>query len=547
MMSTSSLLSRSNTISSWLIVALATMLLLGLPIYTVIIGLLKGPGEYWGHLQQYLLPGYIANSILLVLGTGILTLVWGLPAAWLVSTTEFPGRKLLEWLLIMPLSIPTYIMAFTYAGIFDYTGFVQTTLRDLFGFRVLHIDILNIYGAMLVMSLALFPYVYIIARTAFLSRFRALIEASQTLGASVTKSFFKVILPISRPALVAGLSLVAMEVLNDYGAVTYYGVTTFTTGIFRSWFSLEDIQAAIYLSAMLLITVFFILLLEKYFRGNERFYNPVLVDRPLQKRKLAGLRKWAAIVACFLPVLLGFVIPVIQLINWGISAYKDALHIDFLPTLANSFKLGIGASLFCVGVSLLLLFVSRMQRSRVYDSIMKLSTMGYAIPGAVVAIGVLVPFLFLDKQLLALFKGFDVQPVGLILTGTIAGLLFAFTVRYLSVAFNPVESGYEKVAKSMDEAAATLGAGNWKRLLSIDFRLLRGALGTALLLVFVDVLKELPLTLILRPFNFNTLATRAFELASDEQIAAAAVPSLVIILAGAVPVYILNVIITKNK
>lgn len=523
------------------------MLLLGIPIYTVIAGLFKGPGANWEHLQKFLLPDYVKNSLLLVFGTGLLTLFWGLPTAWLVSTTQFPGRRLLEWLLIMPLSIPTYIMAFTYAGIFDYTGFIQTSLRKAFGLKVLHLDILNLYGVMVIMSLALFPYVYVIARTAFLTRFRSLIEASQTLGASVTQSFFKVILPVARPALVAGLTLVSMEVLNDYGAVTYYGVTTFTTGIFHSWFSLEDIQAAIYLSATLLMTVFIILLLEKYFRGQERFYNPVLAERPLKKNRLTGSSKWMAFLCCLLPVFLGFILPLFQLAVWCLSSFADVSHIDFITTIFNSFTLAFGASAVCTAVSLLLLFVSRLQRNRVYDGLMKLSTMGYAIPGAVVAIGVLVPFLLVDKNIISLFRQLNLTTPGLVLTGTVFGLLFAFTVRFLSVAFNPVESGFEKVARSMDEAAATLGVGNWRRLMNINLPLLKGALGTALLLVFVDILKELPLTLILRPFNFNTLATRSFELASDEQMAAAAVPSLVIILVGMVPVYILNTILIKRK
>jgi len=444
------------------------MLLLGLPIYTIIIGLFEGPGAYWDHLQQYLLPGYIQNSLLLLVGTGLLSLLWGLPTAWLVSTAQFPGRRLLEWLLIMPLSIPTYIMAFTYAGIFDYTGPLQTTIRNSFGLQVLHLDILNIYGAMFIMSLALFPYVYVIARTAFLSRFRSLLEASQTLGASPIQSFFRVILPVSRPALVAGLTLVSMEVLNDYGAVTYYGVATFTTGIFRSWFALEDLQAAIYLSAMLLVTVFIILLVEKYLRGQEQFYNPVLVDRPLQKRKLSGLSKWATFMVCLVPVFLGFLLPVFQLLIWCFNSFADASHIDFLTTLINSFTLALGASLLCVIISLLLLFVYRMRPGGGYHGLMKLSTMGYAIPGAVVAIGIMVPFLFLDKQLIALLQGLNVEKTGLILTGTVIGLLVAYSVRFLSVAFNPMESGYEKVALSLEEAAGTLGAGNWRRLGRID-------------------------------------------------------------------------------
>ncbi len=531
----------------WIIAALATILLMGVPVYTIVTGLFKGPGPSWPHLQQYLLPDYIGNSLLLVLGTGALTLLWGVPTAWLVSTAQFPGRRLLEWLLIMPLSIPTYIMAFTYAGIFDYTGFIQTAIRQLLGTEIQHIDILNIYGVMVIMSLALYPYVYVIARTAFLARFRSLIEASQTLGASRARSFFRVVLPVARPGLVAGIALVSMEVLNDYGAVKYFGVPTFTTGIFRSWFAYEDIQAAIYLSSLLLVAVFLILFLEKKQRGQERFHSNVTVERPLDRHKLARIPAVLATLCCAIPVLLGLLIPVLQLLLWGVSGYESAAHIDFINTVVNSFLLALAAAVSCVLVSLLLLSVSRMRKNSIYHSLMKFATMGYAIPGAVIAIGVLVPFLFLDKSTIAMVTAFGWENPGLILTGTVLGLIFAFTVRFLAVAFNPVESGFEKISQTVDEAASILQASHWKRLSQINMPLLRGALGTALLLVFVDILKELPLTLILRPFNFHTLATRSFELASDEQMAAASIPSLVIILAGIIPVYILNILITRKS
>ncbi len=534
-------------VNFWLVGAVVTMLLMGTPVYTILTGLLAGPGPYWAHLRAFLLTDYIINSLFLVVGTSGLALMWGIPTAWFVSTFRFPGRKVLELLLIMPLSIPPYIMAFTYAGIFDYTGPLQTTIRNIFKLEIIHLDILNIYGVMVIMSLALFPYVYVIARAAFLTRFRSLIEASQTLGASSTRSFFQVILPVSRPALVAGVTLVSMEVLNDYGAVKYFGVPTFTTGIFRSWFSYEDVQAAVYLSSLLLLFVFLILLIEKKQRGEEKYYTSVTAERPLQMVKPKNLGRWLIIASCVLPVLLGFVIPVIQLVWWSIFSYKSTVHIDLLTAAGNSFILALGTAILCVTVAVLLLFVGRMNTSKVYNWFMKLSTMGYAIPGAVVAIGVLMPFLFIDKQLISWFQKFsDIDP-GLILTGTILGLLFALTVRFLSVAFNPIESGFEKLGRSLDEVASTLQASHLTRLTRINLPLLKGVLGTAALLVFVDILKELPLTLILRPFNFNTLATRSFELASDEQMAAAAVPSLIIIVTGLVPVYLINTLIIKGN
>jgi iron(III) transport system permease protein len=294
------------------------------------------------------------------------------------------------------------------------------------------------------------------------------------------------------------------------------------------------------------MTVFLILFLEKKQRGADRFYSPVQLERPMLKTRLHGVKKWLAVLACTIPVMLGFIFPLVQLVLWGIYARTTA-HIDFFQTTVNSFLLALGAAISCVAVSLLLLFVGRMKKGRAYHGLMKLSTMGYAIPGAVVAIGVLVPFLFIDKGLIRILESIGAASPGLILTGTVMGLLFAFTVRFLAVGFNPVEAGFEKINQSVDDAANILQAGHWRRLFRVNIPLLRGALGTALLLVFVDILKELPLTLILRPFNFHTLATRSFELASDEQLASAAVPSLVIILAGTIPVYLLNTLITKKE
>ena len=531
----------------WVLLAVLIVLLLGTPIYTVLFGLLPGPGPNWSHMVKYLLADYVVNSILLVVGTGLLTLLWGVPSAWFVSTLEFRGRRFWEWILILPLSIPTYIMAFTYAGIFDYTGPLQSIIRNSTGLNLAsYLDIMNLPGVMVVMSLALFPYVYVICRAAFQTRYRSLIEASQVLGASSSRSFFKVILPVARPALVAGVTLVVMEVLNDYGAVKYFGVPTFTTGIFRSWFSYEDPQGAIYLSSLLLLFVFLAILFEKYQRGGARYDSQVPVERPLPRKKPSGWMSPVVVCSCAIPAVLGFIVPVLQLIWWSIQSFDSIGYSKLGSMVSNSFLLACAAAAFCVGIAVILIFATRLRNSRWLQSAVRLSTMGYAVPGAVIAVGVLIPLLFLDKLWIHLMSGWNIQ-VGLLLTGTVFGLLFAYSVRFLAVAFNPIESGFQRVGKSLHEVAATLGVKPWRILHRINIPLLRGALLSAGLLVFIDVLKELPLTLILRPFNFNTLATRAFELATDELVAAAAVPSLVIILTGVVPIHLLNILITKQK
>lgn len=524
------------------------MLLLGIPIYTILFGLTGGPGPNWSHLVKYLLGDYLFNSFILVLGTGFMALLWGVPSAWLVSTLEFPGRKVLEWLLILPLTIPTYIMAFTYAGIFDFTGPIQTVLRNTFGWNLAaSMDIMNIQGVAMVMSLALFPYVYVISRAAFLTRYRSLIEVSQVMGVPAFRSFFKVVLPVSRPVLVAGVALVIMEVLNDYGAVKYYGVRTFTTGIFRSWFSYEDPQAAIYLSSLLLLFVFGLLILEKLQRGSARYESTVSAERPLSRVRVRGVKAFMAIAACSLPAFLGFVLPFSQLLWWAYRSYGSVGHSKIGAMTGNSFLLASGASVICVLIALILLFATRLRPGRILQAAVKLSTLGYAIPGAVIAIGVMVPFLYLDKKILGIFNSWGWEYSELILTGTIAGLLFAYAVRFLAVAFNPIESGYTALGTNLHEAALSLGAKPGRLLTKVNIPLLKTTLLSAGLLVFIDVLKELPLTLILRPFNFNTLATRAFELASDEMVASAAIPSLVIVLTGIIPIHFLNSLISRQK
>lgn len=538
----------TRSLSGWVLAALIIIMVLGIPSYTILWGIFGGPGSNWPHLLKYLLPDYLLNSLILVLGTTLLTLLFGVPSAWFASTFEFKGRRILEWMLILPLSIPTYIMAFTYAGIVDYTGLMQTILRNYFKVNLAgNLDILNIQGVILVLSLALFPYVYVICRAAFLTQYRSLIEASQVLGASAFRSFFKVILPVSRPALVAGVTLVIMEVLNDYGAVKYFGVRTFTTGIFRSWFSYEDPQAAIYLSSLLLLCVFAALLFEKFQRGAVGYQSTVVAERPLSRKTAKGLTAIGIIIACGLPAFLGFILPCLQLIWWAFESYGSVGFTNLDVMISHSFLLAATAALLCVAVAVVLLYAVQLRPSVLLKSGVRLSSMGYAIPGAVIAVGVLIPFLFIDKKLFAWMASWGYSNHKLILTGTVVGLLFAYVVRFLAVAFNPIESGFTRMGKPLHEVGSTLGASNWRLLSKVNVPLLKGVLLSAGLLVFIDVLKELPLTLILRPFNFNTLATRSFELASDELVSAAAVPSLIIILTGIIPIHLLNTLITKRK
>ncbi len=532
----------SRYANGWTLSLLVLALLIGLPIYTLIFKLFDGSssGEVWSHLVSTVLSNYIINSVGLVVVVSLLTLLMGVSSAWIVSVCDIPMRKQFEWILILPLAIPTYIAAYTYAGIFDYTGPIQTFLRDNGWIGIQYIDIMNFWGISVVMSLVLFPYVYVVARSSFINQSATLLEASRILGSSSFKTFFKVAFPISRPAIIGGLSLVVMEVLNDYGAVKYYGINTFTTGIFRAWFSLGDPAAAINLSGLLMLFIFLLISAERWQGGKNLLDEGGHTSRNLKRYKLSGWKKILAWSVCFLPLFLGFIAPVFQLILWSYQTIHKILNPDFISLMLNSFGLALLASILCVGLSLIILYAVRLNPSPFFRLLSKLVSLGYSIPGAVIAIGVMIPMLGFDKFLIeSWFNMFDTK-IGLILSGTLFALTFAYVVRFLTVSINPIDAAFKKNSNTMDEAAHSLGAGSLKTLWKVNLPLIKSALISGGILVFVDILKELPLTLILRPFNFHTLATKAYELASDEMIAESATPALIIILIGVIPIIVLN-------
>ena len=521
-------------------------ILLLIPIAVIIVEIFYGPGESWNHLVNNLLKSYLINTFVLVFGVGGLAFIVGTISAWLVSVFNFPGRRIFQWALILPLTIPTYIMAFAYAGIFDYAGIMPSFLRNTLGMapNAGMIDIMNIYGVIFIMAMALFPYVFISCRVSFTYQSSRIIEASRTLGASWTRTFYKVALPVSRPAIVAGLSLVIFEVLNDYGAVKYYGVQTFTTAIFRSWFSLGELNTAVYFAALLLFFVFISIGIERLQRGKAKYYYGTN-DYPLKRIQLKGAKSMLALSFCAIILVAGFVIPFTQLIIWSNLAWFKVLNFSFFNMMGNSFILAAMAALLCVAVGVLLNYSSRIIPGFITNILTRIATLGYAVPGAIIAIGIMVPLIFLDKTIMAGI--FSQGAPQLILTGSIFALLFAYLVRFLAVAFNPIQAGFDKISPNVENASRVLGVGPFKTLFKIDIPLVKGAVFAAALLVFVDVLKELPLTLILRPFNFHTLATKAFQLASDEMVVQSAIPSLVIILVGLIPIYYLNRFITVKS
>jgi len=510
-----------------------------IPISTIFFKLFYGPGESWNHVLEYLLLDYSLNSLYLITGCTFLTLIFGVSSAWIISRYKLPFQKLLEWLLILPLAIPSYITAYAYAGFFDYGGSLELMLRSI-GLTSTKLSVTNIYGLIFVLSISLFPYVYLVSRAVFLYQSGRLIEASKTLRASEFQTFFKIVLPMARPAIVGGLVLVLMEVLNDYGAAKYYGVNTFTTGIFRSWFALEEISTAVYLSAILLVLVFVIIGAERFLRGDRNYEISAKSDFKLPKLELSiGLRILHFIVVS-IPIIFGFTLPLVQLLYWCALTFSKVAWLSFLTIALHSLGIAFLTSLLTVTLALMVLYFPAWNRIKILSKSSHLAILGYAIPGAVIAIGVMIPTLHLDKWFIKVAQRlFDID-VGLIINGTIIVLIYAYIIRFIAVAFNPIEAGQLKIGKHLSESSRLLGRSNLKTFLKIDLPILKPSLFSAFILVFVDTMKELPLTLVLKPYNVNTLAVKAYEYASDELIMEAALPSLCIIVTGVLPIILLN-------
>ncbi len=527
--------------NKWSVLILTIVCFVSVPIFTILIKLFSGPGESWEHLKNTVLIDYISNSLLLLFGTSILTLFFGVCSAWIVSRYEFIFRKQLEWLLILPLAIPSYITAYAYAGIFDYGGFLEKVFNGVLP----KFDVMNLNGLIWVLSISLYPYVYIATRAFFLNQSGRLFEASKLLGVGELKTFFKLMLPLARPAIIGGLILVMMEVLNDYGAAKYFGVSTFTTGIFRSWFALEEPETAIYLSALLVLIIFILLGIEQWQRRNINYAVSSKTQVPLPRVKASGKKIFFVYLILIVPIFFGFFAPVTQLISWAYLTFESVISDGFFITVLQSFGISILSALLTVFFALTLIYLSRWNRLRVLNSIKKIGTLGYAIPGAIIAIGVLIPTLSIDKYIASFFLETHNIKVGFLINGTIIALLYAYIVRFMAVAHNPIDSVSLKVNKATVESSRMLGEGNVKTFFKIELPLIKTGVYSAIVLVFVDVMKELPLTLILKPYQIQTLAVQAYEYASDEQIMESSLPALLLILTGILPIILLNKLINK--
>jgi iron(III) transport system permease protein len=507
-------------------------------------------GEVWKHLAQTVLWRYITNSFWLMIGVGCGVLVIGVGTAWLVTMCRFLGSRLFEWALLLPLSAPAYVLAYTYTDFLDFSGPVQTALRNLFGWGYGDYwfpNVRSLWGAIAMLTLVLYPYVYLLTRVAFLEQSVCTLEASRTLGCGPWRSFATVALPLARPAIVAGLALALMETLNDFGTVQYFGVDTFTTGIYRTWFGLGERVAAAQLAAFLLLFILWLILLERWSRRRARYYQNTARYRRLPSYQLRGIRAVGAWFACLVPVSLGFLLPAAVLLEMTLKNATTTLDERFWGFARNSFILAVITAALGVIIAVVMAYGLRLRSNVGMRFATRIASMGYAVPGSVIAVGILIPIGRLDNAIDAWMRANLGISTGLLLSGTITALVFAYLVRFLAVSFSTVEASLGKIKPSLDDAARSLGHGPTSTLVKVHAPIMWGGLLTAGMLVFVDVMKELPATLIVRPFNFDTLAVRVYNLASDERLAEAAGPALAIVVVGIIPVILLSLRIAKSR
>jgi iron(III) transport system permease protein len=524
----------------WTTVTLALLMLV--PIAAVLSSVFA-PGEStWAHLAQTVLPEYLWTTAVLIAGVAYGVISIGVLSAWLVTAYRFPGRRILELTLILPLAVPAYVMAYAYTDWLQFSGPVQSTLREWTGWQAREYwfpEIRSLVGAIAVLSFALYPYVYLLARASFLDQSRATIESARLLGHGPWGAFVKVALPLARPGIAAGTALALMEALADFGTVSYFAVQTFTAGIFRAWLALGDPVAASQLASCLLTFVALVLIIERTSRGKARYHN-VTSRKRAPPQRLRGFAALMAFAACFAPLAFGFLLPVGIL---GKLAWEEGAHGIGARTVAlvgNSFTLAGITALVAIVAATLMAYAGRIVRSPVVSTANRSASLGYAIPGAVIAVGILVPLGKLDNALASWMQAQFGIKTGLILTGTIVALIYAYLVRFLAIAFQSIDAGLARITPSMDDAARSLGLGPVATLARVHAPMLWGSLLSAGLLVFVDVMKELPVTFAMRPFNFDTLAVEVYNLTKDERLSEAALPSLVIVAIGLIPLMILS-------
>ncbi|WP_067515823.1 ABC transporter permease [Endozoicomonas ascidiicola] len=524
---------------SWLLA-----LLLFSPVVALVVEALAPSGELFEHLWNTVLPTYIINSILLILGVSILGAILAIPAAWVMANTNLPGKAQLQWLLILPLAMPSYVIAFIYTDLLEFAGPVQQLLRTITGWEsaadYYFPEIRSLGGAIIILALVLYPYLYLLARTAFLEQSQSQVLASRLLGCSPLNSFFRVSLPMARPAIITGLALMGMEALGDFATVSYFSVPTLTTAVYDTWLGYGSLNAAAKISAMMLLVVMLLISTEKYSRRRLQLYQKNTGQEQKEHIALTGKTKLLALGWCWMLVILGFLLPSLILVNYLIRYFESSWNAELFQYGLNSLMVSGSAAAVACFVALFLCIYQRLKNSTFAKIPGRLVSTGYALPGNVLAIGVLIPLALTDNWINELLIQWGQSPVGLIFSGSALTLVFAYVVRFSAVAVGSVESSLGRVSPSLDMASRTLGCHPQGMVKRIHIPLIRKGLLAGLLLVFIESMKELPATLLLRPFNFETLATWVFQYVSDEQLEYAAPAALVLVLVGLVPLIMLN-------
>ncbi len=530
-------------ISWWLIGALFVTALVLMPLISVAVLALGGATTDWGHLWSTIMPRYLSNSVIMMVGVGASAVIIGTGTAWIIASRDFVGRRFLQYALLAPLAIPSYVAAYALVDMLEYSGPVQSVLRDMFGWQTARDywfpEIRSKWAGVLVMSMALYPYIYLLAKSSFETQGAATLDVARALGCTPRRAFWRVSLPMARPAIAAGAAIVMMEVLNDFGTVEFFAIQTLTTGIFSLWLEGSDRGGAAQIAMMMLGIVLVLALLERASRRSRRFHGLSRSDQPMRRQVASPMVGAGLAVLCLIPVLIGFVLPV--MVIWS-RVQGDAWSDPSLWIAArNTAVLGLSAAVLAVMGAIFLTQAVRYSANKLVARLTPITTIGYAAPGAVLAIGILFPLAALDHSIADGIEAlFGVDP-GLLLTGTAFSIVLAYVVRFFAIAQGAVESAMGQVTPTMDDAARSLGRGRWAILRRLHIPLIRGSIATALVLIFVDAVKELPATLMLRPFNFDTLATRVYNYASTEDLERAAPAAIIVTFAGLIPVLILAI------
>lgn len=532
-------------LNSWWIISIIGAAVILLPILVIFLSLFQEPNENWFQIRQYLLKTYVANTVILVFLTGIFTAFLGVTLAWLVSAYDFPLKRFFRWGLLLPLAIPPYIAAYTYRTMLSYTGVIQSTLRNQFNYQIDPelLAVSSLRGAVFIFTIFLFPYVYIMTRAFLESQSSSFFENARLLGRKPLAIFIRVVLPLSRPAIVAGAVLVVYEVLSDYGVTSYFGIHTISTAIFQTWFGMYDIDSAMRLASWLMVIIVGMFFLERLLRQRRR-YHLNNKTRPLVPMKLKGIKAAAAFLYCAAVFMLGFLIPLVQLIVWAELTFSKVWDESFITLFFQTVYVAAISTILILVLSVVVANVCRKHTAGSFV-LAKLTTTGYSIPGAIIAIGVLAMFITLDKWLQPLYSFLGLGKAPLILSLSLVMLIVGYMIRFMATGFNVIEVGFEKIGTRFSEASRILGHGVTKTFFKVDLPLIKGALVSGFILTFVEICKELPLALLLRPFNFDTLATKTYQFAKDEQIYEASISSLMIIGISVLSVIIFQVVDKK--